>query len=52
MFQLLDDLVHKERELQRREVEEELREELREARNWERPTGEEKEEVYFYTAHN
>lgn len=34
---LQDQLVQKETDLQRREVEEELREELREARGWERP---------------
>lgn len=44
VFQLLDQLVHKEKELQRREVEEELSEEQREARGWERPAGEEDEE--------
>ncbi|KAM7402834.1 hypothetical protein PAMA_003655 [Pampus argenteus] len=35
---LQDQLIHKEKELQRREVDEQLREELREARGWERPT--------------
>ncbi|XP_029686508.1 mirror-image polydactyly gene 1 protein isoform X2 [Takifugu rubripes] len=37
--QLLDRLVHKEKELQRKEVEEELREEQREAQSWERAAG-------------
>ncbi|XP_035465986.2 mirror-image polydactyly gene 1 protein isoform X2 [Scophthalmus maximus] len=36
---LLEQLVQKEEELQRRQVEEELREELTEARGWERPSG-------------
>uniref|UniRef100_A0A8D3EFM6 Mirror-image polydactyly gene 1 protein n=1 Tax=Scophthalmus maximus TaxID=52904 RepID=A0A8D3EFM6_SCOMX len=35
---LLEQLVQKEEELQRRQVEEELREELTEARGWERPS--------------
>ncbi|XP_067469350.1 mirror-image polydactyly gene 1 protein isoform X1 [Thunnus thynnus] len=36
--QLCDQLTHKEEELQRRDVEEQLREEQREAKEWERPT--------------
>ncbi|XP_074505816.1 uncharacterized protein LOC141776159 isoform X3 [Sebastes fasciatus] len=36
---LQEELLHKEEELQRREVEEELKEELREAQGWERPAG-------------
>ncbi|KAM7375650.1 hypothetical protein PAMP_005441 [Pampus punctatissimus] len=35
---LQDQLIHKEKELQRREVDEQLREDLREARDWERST--------------
>ncbi|XP_041827908.1 mirror-image polydactyly gene 1 protein isoform X2 [Melanotaenia boesemani] len=35
---LQEQLVHKEKELQRRELDEELMEEQREARHWERPT--------------
>ncbi|CAK6983358.1 mirror-image polydactyly gene 1 protein isoform X2, partial [Scomber scombrus] len=35
---LCDQLIHKEEELQRKEVEEQLREEQREAQDWERPT--------------
>lgn len=46
-FQLQDQLVQKEKALQRREVEEELREEQREARGLERPAGEEEEEEVF-----
>lgn len=41
VFQLQDQLIHKEKELQRKEVEDELREEQREAQDWERPAGEE-----------
>lgn len=49
-FQLQDQLVQKEKALQRREVEEELREEQREARGLERPAGEEEEEVFVRVA--
>lgn len=38
-FQLLDQLVHKEMELQRKEVEAELREEQKEVQGWERAAG-------------
>uniref|UniRef100_A0A3B4GU19 Uncharacterized protein n=1 Tax=Pundamilia nyererei TaxID=303518 RepID=A0A3B4GU19_9CICH len=37
VFQLQQQLVQKEKELHRREVEEELREKRREAQDWERP---------------
>lgn len=50
LFQLLERLVHKEKELQRKEVEEELREERREAQSWERAAG--WEEVYVYSPLN
>lgn len=43
VFQLQQQLVQKEKELHRREVEEELREKRREAQDWERPAGEEGE---------
>lgn len=39
LFQLLDQLVHKEKELQGKEVEEELREEQRQVQSWERAAG-------------
>lgn len=38
-FQLLDQLVHKETELRRKEVEAELREEQEEVQGWERAAG-------------
>lgn len=43
VLQLQDQLVQKEKELQRREVEEELKGELREVQDWGRPAGEDRE---------
>lgn len=43
MLQLQEQLVQKEKELQMREVEEELRVEQKQAQDWERPAGEERE---------